>query len=55
LYFIRCSEHWLSLSFWYSSVISNPLSTPLAYTYNTTKVYLSSNIVTCPIISARFS
>ena len=60
MYFIRCSEHKLSFSFWYSSVISVPFSAPLAlaYTYNTTKVYLSlsSNSVTiCSILSARFS
>jgi len=56
LYFIRCSEHRLSISFWYSSVLTDPISATLAYTYNTTKVSLSYQSVTlCPIFSARFS
>ena len=56
MYFIRCSEHVLTLSFWYSSVLSDPISATLAYTYNTTKVSLSSQSVTVrPILSARFS
>ena len=58
MYFIRCSEHVLTLSFWYSSVITGPISAPLAYTYDTTKVYLSHSyqcVMVYLILSARIS